>query len=87
MENYFLGFHLACMRIRSRAFKEERVGLIWKRNKASCVLGIKALFFYLKGLCMSLCMDYNIYQMSVTAFGTNPRDPIFNELERWHLLF
>lgn len=49
-------------------------------------------FFYLTGPCMSLCVEYNIVEISAATFhgGTDSIDPIFNdcridpaEFEQW----
>ena len=39
------------------------------------------IFFYLKGPCMPLCMEYDIVQMSAAAShdGTDSKSPIFND--------
>ena len=49
-------------------------------NQAVCEV-ITKLFYYFKGICMPLCMEYNIVQMSIAAShdGIYSSGPIFND--------
>lgn len=51
---------------------------ILKSNKLAVCEVLTKSFFYLKGACMTLTVEYDIIQMPTSAsyFGTNPSSPI-----------